>query len=49
MPYGYITELNENVTRNHVRYNDRYGIAIAADIYRPKDLDETKKYPVSVK
>lgn len=48
MAYGYITELNENVTREHVRYNNRYGIAIAADIYKHKDLDETKKYPALI-
>lgn len=33
MAYGYITKLNENVTRTHVRYNNRYGISIAADLY----------------
>ena len=44
MSYGYITKLNENVIREHVRYNNRYGIAIAADLYHAKDLDETKKY-----
>ena len=29
---GYITKLNENVERTHVRYNKRYGNAIAADV-----------------
>ena len=48
MAYGYITKLNENVVREHVRYNNRYGIAIAADLYRAKDLDETKKYPALI-
>ena len=48
MAYGYITKLNENVVREHVRYNNRYGIAIAADIYRARDLDETKKYPAII-
>ena len=43
MAYGYITKLSENVERKHVRYNNRYGIAIAGDIYQAKDLDETKK------
>ena len=33
MSYGYITKLSENVERQHVRYNNRYGTAIAADIY----------------
>lgn len=44
MAYGYITKLSENVVREHVRYNNRYGIVIAADIYRAKDIDETKKH-----
>lgn len=41
MAYGYIAKLNEHVIREHVRFNDRYGIAIAADIYRAKNLDES--------
>ena len=45
---GYITELDENVVREHVRYNNRYGIAIAADIYKSKQLDETKTYPALI-
>ena len=48
MSYGYITKLDENVIREHVRYNNRYGIAIAADLYHAKDLDETKKYPALI-
>ena len=40
MPYGYITKLHKNVERTHVRYNNRYGIAIAADVYTAKDLEE---------
>ncbi len=48
MAYGYIAKLNEHVIREHVRYNDRYGIAIAADIYRAKDLDESGKYPALI-
>lgn len=48
MAYGYITKRSENVTRRHVRYNNRYGIAIAADVYAPKDLDESKKYPALI-
>ena len=45
---GYITKLNENVERVHVRYNNRYGIAIAADVYTAKDLDKTKKHPALI-
>ncbi|MBP3869656.1 MAG: alpha/beta hydrolase [Faecalicoccus sp.] len=48
MPFGYITKLNENVTREHVRYNNRYGIAVAADIYSPKNKDAQKKYPALI-
>ena len=42
MSYGYNTKLSENVNRQHVRYNNRYGTAIAADIYTPKNLEEDK-------
>ena len=45
---GYITELSKNVERTHVRYNNRYGIAIAADLYTPKDLKESQKYPALI-
>lgn len=48
MAYGYIAKLNEHVTREHVRFNDRYGIAIAVDIYRAKNLDESGKYPALI-
>ena len=48
MAYGYIAKLNEHVIREHVRFNDRYGIAIAADIYRAKSLDESGKYPALI-
>ena len=48
MSYGYIAKLNEHVIREHVRFNDRYGIAIAADIYRAKNLDESGKYPALI-
>ena len=48
MAAGYITKLNENVTREHVRYNNRYGIAIAADVYAAKDLDKTQKHPALI-
>jgi hypothetical protein len=45
MPYGYITKLSDKLTREHVRYNNRYGIAISADIYYAKDIDKNAKYP----
>lgn len=40
----YISELSEKVVRTHVRYENRYGIELAADLYTPKDLDKSKKY-----
>ncbi|MDY6280550.1 MAG: alpha/beta hydrolase [Roseburia faecis] len=40
--------MNEHVIREHARFNDRYGIAIAADIYRAKNLDESGKYPALI-
>lgn len=39
MAYGYIAKLNESVERKHVRFNNRFGIAIAADLYTSKELD----------
>lgn len=44
----YIFELSDKVTREHVYYKNRYGIEIAGDLYIPKDIDETKKYPAVV-
>lgn len=41
----YISELDENVIRTHVRYENRYGIEIAADLYTKKDLDKSQKNP----
>lgn len=48
MAYGYIKKLSENVNREHVRYNNRYGLAIAADIYTAKNLDRSKKHPALI-
>lgn len=48
MSYGYITKLNENVERRHVRFYNRFHIAIAGDLYTPKDLDTTRKYPALI-
>lgn len=48
MAYGYITALDKNVTRKHVRFFNRYGIAIAGDLYYSKDIDEAKKYPALI-
>lgn len=48
MAYGYIVKLNKNVNRQHVRFNNRYGIAIAADIYAPQELKDDKKLPALI-
>ena len=41
---NYIFDLDENVTREPVSYTNRFGIRIAADLYRPKDFDESREY-----
>ncbi len=48
MAYGYIKKLDENVTREHVRFVTRYGIFLAGDLYYSKDIDESKKYPALI-
>lgn len=48
MAYGYITELSDKVERRHVRFNNRYGIALAADLYTAKYIDEAAKYPAII-
>ena len=45
---GYICKLDEAVERIHVRYPNRYGMALAGDIYTPKDLDKGQKHPALV-
>lgn len=45
---GYTFELNENVERTHITYDNRYGIEISADIYMPKNMDKSQKYPAIV-
>lgn len=40
---NYICKLNENITRTHIRYNNRYGIALAGDLYTAKNLDLSGK------
>lgn len=45
---GYTFVLADDVTRTPVRYTNRYGIEIAADLYRSKDLDESVRHPALV-
>ena len=44
----YICKLNENVERIHVRYNNRYGIALAGDLYTMKNMGKTGKHAAIV-
>lgn len=48
MPYGYIHDLDDGVEREHVRYFNRYGIAIAGDLYYSKDIDKSQQYPALI-
>ena len=45
---GYITKLNKNVEREHVRFNNRYGLAVAGDLYYSKNIDKSKTYPALI-
>lgn len=47
-PDGYTFVLSGDVTRTAVRYRNRYGIEIAADLYQAKDLDESATHPAIV-
>lgn len=44
----YIFDLDENVTRTHVYYQNRFGIELAADLYMAKDADLSAKYPAII-
>ncbi|MGB0096582.1 MAG: alpha/beta hydrolase [Solirubrobacteraceae bacterium] len=45
---NYIFELDENVTRKPVSYNNRLGITISADLYLPMDFDEAEEHAAVV-
>ena len=38
MSKGYIKQLSSDVKRRHVRFNNRYGIAIAGDLYYAENM-----------
>ena len=40
--------LSDKVIHQKVAYPNRYGIRIVADMYQPKDIDKSKKYPALV-
>ena len=41
---NYICKLHEKVERKHVRYRNRYGIALAGDLYTPKDMEQNGQH-----
>jgi fermentation-respiration switch protein FrsA (DUF1100 family) len=45
---NYIFELDDNVTRMPVSYKNRFGISVAADLYRSKDFDESEQHAAIV-
>ena len=45
---GYTFALSDDVSRTPVRYRNRYGIEIAADLYVPRNLDESLGHPALV-
>ncbi|KAF0207043.1 MAG: alpha/beta fold family hydrolase-like [Actinobacteria bacterium] len=44
----YIFDLRPDVTRKPVSYKNRYGITIAADLYLPRDFDESTSHAALV-
>lgn len=48
MPDNYIFHLADDVTRASVSYKNRFGITIAADLYLPKDFDESVEHAAIV-
>lgn len=39
----HISELDQDVTRTSVSYENRFGITIAAELYRPAALDHPRR------
>lgn len=48
MAYGYIADLKDGVKRDHVHFNNRYGMKIVGDLYYPKDLKRGEELPALV-
>ena len=48
MEERYIAELPAGVVREHVRFANRYGIELAADLYHAESLDADAKHPAVV-
>lgn len=45
---NYIFELNENVERESVFYKNRFGLEIAGEIYKAKNIGMKQKYPALI-
>src|SRR5687768_12609466 len=45
---GYTFVLDQDVARTTVRYKNRFGIEIAADLYQSKDRDTASRHPALV-
>ena len=42
MGTNYIAALSENVSRESVTYQNRYGLTISGDLYTAKNIDKTQ-------
>ena len=40
--------LSDKVLHEKVSFHNRFGISVRADMYKPKDMDESKKYPALI-
>ena len=47
-PWDKTFALSDKVIHEKVSYRNRYGITLSADLYLPKDIDETKKHAAIV-
>ncbi|MDO4903047.1 MAG: alpha/beta hydrolase [Limosilactobacillus sp.] len=47
MSVHYITQLDQNVIREHIQFQNRYGLKLAGDLYYPKELSGDK-YPAII-
>lgn len=48
MAYGYIVDLKKGVHRDHVHFNNRFNMKIAADLYYPESLQRGDELPALI-
>ena len=48
MAYGYITELNDQVQRDHIKFHNRYNTTLAGDLYYAQDIDQHQELPALI-